>query len=288
MSEILIIVLIIVTVILLFVLLYLLTKLKFIEKEPLITGGDGFLINFPNESSRIVTFSEIVLDEKYGRFVRNNLDVDKSFLSEILNLSTDRFENMGTIRFNKEICYINKNITPKFFSDGLLDGLMLFQHRNFDKIICKCEYPSESLYKMDKTDIEKGFNNKPNSIPYSITKNDDKIHISKSLSFYKKYLENPKFVFIEFVYPGSLKKSQVIDLYPLIHAKTIETIQRIVKIELSKKYSGTENVYIFRFDIDELETSKPFSHVNIGKISIFKNELTKGKFYSLNIPPTTE
>lgn len=277
-------------------------------------GGDGIsVVRFDkngiefdkNEVKQTLSFTELALHNLSEILANNTMIIHNTDIKRIVDLSTIEYEKFGYIQNKLIRGYVSMHIEPKFFSDSLLDGILFMEIPNVEHVFCKNEFQSERLFNsINSTNINDGFTiDRETQLSYHINHhpvtniNDFEIisiknstGINKTNFFTDIHLATKNiYVFIEFSYTGTVKKSEVVKSYQLIHYKTQFIMEKI--IEDSKSYSDGNYIYVIRILLSKITDTIEFvkhNYENFTIITILQDfDRERGtKFNTINIPKT--
>lgn len=295
-----IIVVVIIAVILLGILFY-----KYIHhKENLneiIYGGEGpgvVELNKSKINSTSIEFSEIVLSETLSRINKSG-DVEYNIrdLSRFGGLVLGKLKDTSSIKIYGNNYLVKTSIYPRYFSDGLLDGMnVLLHNKNIKSVICQSEFPTNvygNEIEIFSTKLEKHFDESVKRI-YSISR------INNDIIIYKDFKRNPafkslggkdiskhKFVFLEFSYNdfSDNYKIYIPRIFNEIHTETLKILNHIL--------SDTSNtqIYVLRYSLegDKYDERKFNIHIETDLKTIYGGKMKyyiSSTFDTINIPPT--
>lgn len=277
-------------------------------------GGDGistFLYKKSEVDGRItefkrtLSFAELALRYKSISISGNTSIIPKIEIDHLIGLSAREYEKLSYFKYRDMDGYISKNIQPKFFSDSLLDGLLFMKIPNVENVFCKNEYNSERLFnEIDSSKINYGFTeDRKTQLSYHLRshqiqgidnceiismENRDKLNKHNFFTNNNLY-EDVVYIFIEFSYPGTIDKREVLKYYKLIHSKT----QEIMKIIIDEIEDTTPvPVYVIRILLSEIDspivfTRNVYRDINISTyLGDYKDNSTE--FNTINIPKTKD
>lgn len=258
------------------------------ENPEIIYGGEGMPVSYgqgSNSGQINMTFSEMVLEEK--RKYLDKITIKNEEIEDIFKNSIRKYSSLGLVKYRNEDGFINQNMFPRYFSDALLDGLLISRKSGIENVICKNEFPSKNTFNMNKDEINNGFVGYSTSNTSFLIKNESGSITIRQNNTLEKLKDKNIYIFIEFSYPSSLHRKEFIKGYELIHQKTSEIINSI--INCSTKQLEDAQIYLIRIEFKNIESKFSLSKFTVGEnVAILKNNWDEVEYMKLVIPPTTE
>lgn len=291
MQAIVIVIIVLVVLVLVGLLVFLLLR-KNKENPEIIYGGEGIPIEYEN-NGRIdrtnITFSEMVVEEQRKNLELVNIVNKPSSIAHFFEDTVKKCELFSKIMYRGGNGFIIQNTFPKYFSDALVDGILLFVNNDnkIDRIICKNEFPSENIYNPELIGkINEGFiDYSKNNPSFLLQSNKNLVSIEKNKELESVENRQNIYIFIEFSYPSSINRKFFVQRYKSIHARTCKTISSVIQNSAKSLYKN--QIYLIRIENDKLEKPVVLKEFKLNdNTMIYKNNWNDSKYMSLNIPKT--